>query len=662
MVSIPHLNLAGATLAALLLAAAPAQAALTLSPDPPGPQPAGTPVTWTAAFDGHFQYTYRFSVAFLDVSADLHVVRDYATDSTFVWAPVAPGRYRIAVTVRRVGGSTDLDFQDGGYDITNPAGSGPVVRPTEHPLVRLYAAPPCSDPANQVALEIQRSPEPRTGDVSWRAIPQGQRMDPPGMHDPPLEAAPWQTTTQGQQLQAGSLANPWEQRVVKPCRPTPAAPSRGVCFWVAGLRADTTYLARHVELTPSGEIPSVPVRFRTGPAAPHHVATCSPSIPWTGATGPPDPYLLVSPPPESDTPVPFAVDMSGQLVWYDDGPDREGEVALVTTINDDGAILELVSSGGVHDQILREIDPVGHAVRQTSVPRINAQLTAMGAPDTITAFFHEAIRFPDGKTLVGCTAERMLEGVQGIPAGSPEDVVGNVIVSLDEDWQVVWYWDAFQDAGLLDRAAVLGERCGDQTPGCPPLQLASVARDWTHGNCIVPMWETGDLLYSLRHQDWIVGIDYDHGAGGGSRLVQIGPGGNVPLSGGGLDDWFTHQHGLAPLDDPPGGLLVFDNGNTRCEGQGPDCHSRGQVLQVIQGNATLLSNVDLGEYSEARGMSQRLDGGDLHYVLGTLGTPLVPRSRAVQLDASGTETFAIECTTWAYRMYRLRSLEAPRRP
>ncbi len=603
-----HPALAAFILALLLTVPGVAQV-LTLSPDPPGPQPAGTPITWTATMKTVGTYVYRFTQSFN--SGPERVLRDFSTLAEFQWAPITPGDYVVSVHVRRPGDTTELQTAREDFRVTNPAmGSTASVRLTGHPLVAVYSAPPCADDAGQLALEVRRP------------------------------------------------SDPWQRRIVKPCR-APGGPSAsGVCFWVAGLRPETTYLVRHVELSPAGDLPSQALSFVTGPVSGVNTGSCSPTIPWTGSSRPEEPFLLVSPPPESGTPVPFAVDMTGRLVWYDDGPDREGEVALVTTITDDGTILELVSSDGVHDQILREIDPAGHPVRQTSVSRINRQLGDLGAPDTITAFFHEAIRFPDGKTLAGCSTERMLDGVQGIPAGFPEDVLGNLIVSLDEDWQVVWYWDAFVELDL-DRRAILDEHCIDQTPGCPPLTLAVVARDWTHGNCIVPAWDTGDLLYSLRHQDWIVTIDYDNGAGNGSVREILGRDGDLPLSSGDPTGWFSHQHGIAPLASR-GEFLLFDNGNTRCDAAGPDCHSRAQRWEMGNGTIRLLENIDLGDYSSARGMSQRLSAGDTHYVLGTLGTPNAPLSRSVELDGSGRETFALECTTWAYRTYRIRSLEAPR--
>jgi len=603
----------GCLLLGLLAGGSAAGVTLTLTPDKSSPQAPGTPILWTATYDGVGQFVYRFTLTPGEqFPIRHHVVRDYAADPTFLWAEVTPGSYDMSVTVRRVGSTSDTTVRtypsyELRNDTTGPSGS---VRLSEHPLVAIYCTPSCSDTTDEVALEVRRP------------------------------------------------SDPWQRRIVKPCLAPGSSTSHGVCFWVAGLRAGSTYLARHVELTNSGEQPAPHTRFTSGSVGTLNVGGCTPTLPWTGANRPREDLLLVSPPPESGTPVPFAVDMTGRLVWYDDGPDQNGEVALVTTINDDGTILELVSSGGIHDQILREIDPAGHAVRQTSVARINSQLESLGAPDSIGAFFHEAIRFPDGKTLVGSSVERMLEGVQGIPAGSPEDVLGNMILSLDDDWQVVWYWDAFEKLDV-DRGAILNEHCGNQTPGCPPLALASVARDWTHGNCLVPAWETVDLMYSLRHQDWIAFINYDNGAGDGTVDGIIGKDGDLFLVSGDPTDWFSHQHGISPLS---GGsqFLLFDNGNTRCDGATSECHSRAQLWEMGGGVITPVENTDLGDYSSARGMSQKLDAGDTHFTLGTLGSPSAPLSRSVELDASQNESFAMECSTWAYRTYRLKSLEAPR--
>jgi len=74
------------------------------------------------------------------------------------------------------------------------------------------------------------------------------------------------------------------------------------------------------------------------------------------------------------------------------------------------------------------------------------------------------------------------------------------------------------------------ERC---TPGvCPPLYLASQANDWMHGNS-VSRTPDGNLLLSIRNQDWVVLIDYQDGKGSGQVMGlrrQVAPARSSSLS------------------------------------------------------------------------------------------------------------------------------------
>ena len=149
---------------------------------------------------------------------------------------------------------------------------------------------------------------------------------------------------------------------------------------------------------------------------------------------------------------------------------------------------------------------------ETNAARVNEQLAAMGKRQ-ISAFHHEARALPDGKILALATVEQILTDVQG---PGPIDVLGDMIVVMDRDLQVVWAWDAFN---YLDtsRPAVLGETCSAATAGCPPFYLADTANDWLHGNC-VQLTPDGNLMYSARHQDWLIKIDYNNGNGSGDIL------------------------------------------------------------------------------------------------------------------------------------------------
>jgi arylsulfate sulfotransferase len=182
---------------------------------------------------------------------------------------------------------------------------------------------------------------------------------------------------------------------------------------------------------------------------------------------------------------PFATDPQGNVIWYYDAG-----FTLLTRPESDGRFLALVSTQPTagFGQILREIDVAGNTLRETNTARVNEQLAAMGRR-TIGVFHHDAIPLQNGGVAVLATTEQIMSGVQG---PGPVDIIGDVIVVLDQDFQVVWAWDAFDH---LDphRQATLGETCPGL--GCPPISLASSARDWLHGNAL-ELAGDDNLLYS----------------------------------------------------------------------------------------------------------------------------------------------------------------------
>ena len=83
----------------------------------------------------------------------------------------------------------------------------------------------------------------------------------------------------------------------------------------------------------------------------------------------------------------------------------------------------------------------------------------------IGVFHHDAISLPNDEVAVLATTEQITSGVQG---PGQVDIIGDLIVVLDRNFQVVWTWDAFDH---LDphREATLGETCPGL--GCPPISL-----------------------------------------------------------------------------------------------------------------------------------------------------------------------------------------------
>ena len=267
----------------------------------------------------------------------------------------------------------------------------------------------------------------------------------------------------------------------------------------------------------------------------------------------------------------------------------------------------------------------------------------------VGAFHHEARELPDGKILTLASVEQVMTDVQG---PGPIDILGDMIIVLDSNLQVVWAWDTFDHLDVR-RKATLEDFCAPGT--CPPLYLSPVANDWLHGNS-VQLTPGGSLLFSIRSQDWVVKIDYQNGNGTGNILWRLGKDGDFRYISQDPYPWFSHQHDPQLLADEAT-LLVFDNGNTR-KNDDPNANSRGQMIFLDEKNrtASLLLNVDMGLYSFALGSAQALGDGNYHFDNGFL--PDIT-SYAVEVDPQGNSVYALHSAAPAYRSFRMMDLYTP---
>ena len=207
---------------------------------------------------------------------------------------------------------------------------------------------------------------------------------------------------------------------------------------------------------------------------------------------------------------------------------------------------------------------------------------------------------------------------------------------------------------------MLGETC-ILARGCAPTYLAAVANDWTHGNSLSETPD-GAFLYSVRHQDWLIKIDYPSGEGSG----EFGVWGRMAISRR-LDDpfpWFSHQHDAEVEVGRTSTISVFDNGNTRWVADREHQHSRGQVIEIDESNRTahLAWNVDLGIFSLALGTAQRLANGDYHFDAGFEAAPEAPFGGvgyALEVDPAGDIVSSIKMQALIYRSFRLPDLYGP---
>ena len=172
----------------------------------------------------------------------------------------------------------------------------------------------------------------------------------------------------------------------------------------------------------------------------------------------------------------------------------------------------------------------------------------------------------------------------------PVDIIGDMVLIVDHNMQLVWAWDSFAHQDL-SRAATMGDICIQNTgAGCPPFNKDfTTANDWLHTNS-AQLTADGNIMLSERSQDWVIKINYNNGQGDGSLMWRLGPFGdftilNPPQQTCGdpnVYPWFTHQHDAAFQVDQPSGKVftVFDDGNLRHKQCGKTGNSRGMMLNM----------------------------------------------------------------------------------
>ena len=594
--------------------AAATPAVTSLNPSLGAPQPVGTTITWTAIASDPTPGAlwYRFRVG--PHNGALHVVKDYGAASTFQWTPSQhEGQFDVEVSVENSvtkavsgacsTGSACLQTYTVSSRVT---GSVPVVTHTPNTLVALYSAPPC---ATGSTMRVRFRPQT------------------------PL-----------------STEDNYDQS-------TPMTPCTGLSmnFYIAGMRANTTYIIRHDVFSGPRVITGPTLTFATGNTpftSPSFVAAPAAQLPTSLTNG----ILLQS---NVFITTEFATNLRGNLVWYYTFPNPSAEAYITRPVSGGGAFyVDLNPTLGRTQQFLRMIDPAGNIVLETNAAIISDRLAAMGQPP-INGFHHEVRYLPNGDILAISAVEKIFtNGTQGSSAAHPVDVLGDMILVLDPNFNVVWAWNSFDHLDV-NRRAVLNETCTDTAGGCPAVYLASVANDWTHGNS-AQLTSDGNILYSARHQDLLYKINYANGSGNGSVIWRLGNGGDFTLSPNDPNLWFSHQHDAEFQLGGNAVLSLFDNGNTRVAAHGGN--SRGQVWNINETSktASLALNRDLGVFSAALGTAQRLANGNYHFNAGLVPT-FQGGADAFEYTPSGTLVYELQIRPTStglneYRSFRMRDL------
>jgi arylsulfate sulfotransferase len=270
-----------------------------------------------------------------------------------------------------------------------------------------------------------------------------------------------------------------------------------------------------------------------------------------------------------------ATDLKGNVIWY-----CPGAAIPVKPMNNGHYLL---NSGT--DWL--EVDLACNTVRDVSVAQVNQLLQASGnSIGPVSAFHHDMLVLPNGHWILLATVYKEFSDLAGYPGTT--NVLGDALLDVDLEGNVVWAWSTFDHL-----AACAGASLAD---GCYINRHLQGLPDWTHSNALVYTAD-GNLLLSVRHQSWILKIDYSNGNGSGNILWKLGDEGDFTLLGGDRSQWFYAQHYPNVLSENGSetSLAIFDNGNLRIDSNGdacgsstsaPACYTRAVIYQIDESKRT----------------------------------------------------------------------------
>jgi hypothetical protein len=261
-------------------------------------------------------------------------------------------------------------------------------------------------------------------------------------------------------------------------------------------------------------------------------------------------------------------------------------------------------TGGVDGatSVIQEVDLTGKLIWQMTYQDLNnalAAATCAGCNIKVIGTHHDFVLLPNGHLIVIASTQQVISGTT---------VTGDVIIDLDQNHNPVWLWNAFDHLDINRR----------------PMNFP----DWTHTNAVIYSADDGNLIISIRHQNWLVKIDYANGAGAGDIIWHLGYQGDFTLVGGtDPTDWFYAQHGQSFTTKNTTGnfsMTLFDNGDDRVFPSGVTCGTTGAppclystvpILDLDEKamTATLTFHATAPTYSFFGGNSAVLQNGNVEY-------------------------------------------------
>ncbi len=381
----------------------------------------------------------------------------------------------------------------------------------------------------------------------------------------------------------------------------PSTSGEAVSLFVAGMKANTPYHMRAVVQFSDGtqfldsDHTFTPTNSGNGPVAPTIIASTAPGMtPQHGVE------LLDF---VSGTAFPTITDLHGNILWTDTVVPNTAVANPVKLIPNGHFLMNFsVGTEDGQDSLLEEVDLTGKVIWQMTAAELNkalASATCSGCNITVVGTHHDFVLLPNGHLVVIASTQQVISGTT---------VTGDVLIDLDQNHNPVWLWNEFDH---LDT---------NRRPYLWP--------DWTHTNAILYSPDDGNLIISIRHQNWLVKVAYQNGQGNGDIIWHLGYQGDFTLVGGtDPTDWFYAQHGPSFATANTTGMyamVLFDNGDDRVFASGVTCGATGappclySTVPYFQINetdmtATLVSNPTTPNYSFFGGNAEVLANGDIEF-------------------------------------------------
>lgn len=426
---------------------------------------------------------------------------------------------------------------------------------------------------------------------------------------------------------------------------------------VAGMKASTVYHMQSVFQCFGQTYTSADQTFKTGPLPSSPFPTLQVSRPNPNLSSQENPGIeeinMLDGSGKSGMQQALFTDRDGNVIWYYDVGVAQGNFPYTFKLMPNGHMLFSISQTVTGGNILREVDLAGNTIRQLDSGTLSQEMQQMGYDFAPTGFHHDFLLLPNGHVILLTNFYKNFTDLPGYPGTTA--VLGDGLVDLDENWNPVWAWNTFDH---LDVNRHLN--------GLP---------DWTHSNAVIYSPEDGNIILSMRHQSWVIKIDYENGSGAGDIIWKLGYQGDFTLPGADDDPslWFSFQHypSLVAQQGSQTTLAIWDNGDNRLidnngdictSGGSAPCYSRATIFQLDEStrNASLLWFDEPGYYSIWGGSINQLANGNVEFDANAPGfQTFASQVQEVTQDASPQIVWQMTMNSlpvYAYRAYRVPSL------